>query len=209
MKKHLASACSGLLFIFQAGCSVLGIRTVEEARYKVVSQDGRFQVREYADAVVAETVVDADYEKAQSIAFRRLAGYIFGKNKSKEQIPMTAPVIQEKVSERIAMTAPVLQEKSEQGWRMTFVLPARYTIQSLPEPLDPAVMIRQLKGRKVAVIRYSGSLSETDMKVRTNELKNWLKQKSYEAISEPRLAGYDPPWTLTFLRRNEIQTDIK
>ena len=209
MKNHLASVLSGLLFILQTGCSVLGIRTAEEARYKVVSQDGRFQVREYADAVIAETVVDADYQKAQSIAFRRLAGYIFGKNKSKEQIPMTAPVILEKVSEKIAMTAPVLQEKSEHGWRMTFVLPAKYTIESLPEPLDPDVTIRQLKGRRVAVIRYSGSLSEAAMKARTGELSDWLAQRGYEAISEPGLAGYDPPWTLPFLRRNEIHIDIK
>lgn len=108
MKICLTSALSRLLFILQTGCSALGLRTVEEARYKVVSQDGRFQVREYADAVVAETVVDADYQKAQSIAFRRLAGYIFGNNKSKE--PMTAPVIQEKPSSRKVCPCPAASQ---------------------------------------------------------------------------------------------------
>jgi hypothetical protein len=209
MKNWIGSAVSGLVFVLQAGCSVLGIRTVEEARYKVVLQDGRFQVRQYADAAVAETVVDADYEKAQSIAFRRLAGYIFGKNKSKQQIPMTAPVIQERANEKIAMTAPVLQEKSDRGWQMTFVLPSKYTIASLPEPLDGEVTIREQKGRRAAVLRYSGALSEAAMNVRIKELQDWLKQNGYRAISEPRLAGYDPPWTLAFLRRNEILIDIE
>ena len=209
MKKHLAAILGGITLALEAGCSTFGIRTVEQARYKVLSRDGKFEIRQYADALVAETVVNADYREAQNIAFRRLAGYIFGKNKRREQIPMTAPVIQERASERIAMTAPVLQEKSEHGWRMTFVLPARYTLQTLPEPLDPDVVIRQQSGRRIAVLRYSGSLSEAAMNARAQELARWLVQKGLKAVSEPRLAGYDPPWTLPFLRRNEIHVDIE
>lgn len=209
MKKRLAAILGGITLALEAGCSTFGIRTVEQARYRVLSKEGKFEVRQYPDAIVAETVVDADYRAAQNIAFRRLAGYIFGKNKTRQQIPMTAPVIQEKASERIAMTAPVLQERSQHGWRMMFVLPAEYTLQTLPEPLDPDVFIRQQKGRKVAVLRYSGSLSEAAMNAHVDDLARWLAQKGLKATSEPRLAGYDPPWTLPFLRRNEIHVDIE
>ena len=209
MQTCLGCALIGLLGILATGCTVFGIRTVEEAGYKVILKDGRFQIREYADALVAETVVDADYGKAGSVAFRRLAGYIFGDNKSTAKIPMTAPVIQEKASERIAMTAPVMQEKSGQGWRMTFVLPARYTLGTVPEPLDPKVVIGKETGRRVAVIRYSGWLSEASMETNAGKLKGWIEQKRYKATSPPRLAAYDPPWTAPFLRRNEVHIDVE
>ena len=207
MTAYLGCACVGLLGILASGCSVFGIRTVEEARYKTIVKEGRFQVREYADAVIAETVVDEDYGRAGNVAFRRLAGYIFGNNKSRARIAMTAPVLQQKASEKIPMTAPVLQEKSGQGWRMTFVLPAKYTLQDAPEPSDPKVTIKAEKGRKVAVVRYPGWLSAASMERNAAKLRNWLEQKRYKAISEPRLAAYDPPWTVPFLRRNEVHID--
>jgi hypothetical protein len=122
---------------------------------------------------------------------------------------MTTPVIQEKASERIAMTVPVMQAKSGQGWRMTFVLPAKYTMETAPEPLDTQVAIRKEIGRKVAVIRYSGWLSEASMERNAGALKGWIEQKEYKAASPPRLAAYDPPWTVPFLRRNEVHMDIE
>jgi len=124
MQTYLGCALIGLLGILATGCSVFGIRTFETAGYEVVLRDGRFEIRQYPDALVAETVVEAEYGKAGSVSFRRLAGYIFGGNKSRAQISMTTPVIQEKASERIAMAAPVMQEKSGQGWPPT-ILPGR------------------------------------------------------------------------------------
>jgi len=209
MQMYLACALIGLLGILATGCSVFGIRTFETSGCEVVLKDGRFEIRQYPDALVAETVVDAEYSKAGSVAFRRLAGYIFGGNKSRAQISMTTPVIQQKASERIAMTAPVMQEKSGQGWRMTFVLPAKYTMETVPEPLDTQVVIRTQPGRKVAVIRYSGWLSEASMETNTAKLKGWIEQRWYKAASPPKLAAYDPPWTVPFLRRNEVQIDIE
>jgi hypothetical protein len=209
MQVYLPCALIGFLGILATGCSVFGIRTFETAGYEVILKDGRFEIRQYPDALVAETVVDADYGKAGSVAFRRLAGYIFGGNKSKVQISMTTPVIQEKASERIAMTAPVMQEKSGKGWRMTFVLPAKYTMETVPEPLETQVVIRKQTGRKVAVTRYSGWLSEASMERNAGTLKGWIEQKGYKAASPPRMAAYDPPWTVPFLRRNELHIDIE
>jgi hypothetical protein len=122
---------------------------------------------------------------------------------------MTAPVIQEQEAETLAMTAPVIQQKSGAVWLMAFVLPAEYSVSTAPVPLDPAVIIKEIPGKKVAIIRYSGSLSEQGIEENTEILQNWLTIKGYRAISPSRSAAYDPPWTLPFLRRNEVHIDIE
>lgn len=207
--KQVKTAWAGFLYLASAGCSVVGIRTIEEADHKTLVRDGIFSVRQYSDAVIAETFVETDYRESGSIGFRRLAGYIFGKNKRNEKIAMTAPVVQERTSEKIAMTAPVLQEKSSRGWRMAFVLPSKLTIDTAPEPLDPNVTVRKAKGKKVAVVRYSGRLREARIESNAAKLKQWIEANGYRAISEPRSAGYDPPWTLPLLRRNEVQIEVE
>ena len=123
---------------------------------------------------------------------------------------MTAPVMQEpRAGEKISMTAPVLQEEDGAGWRMSFVMPAKYTMDTIPKPIDPMVVLREVQGRKVAAIRYKGLLSEENIKEKTKELEGWLEKNGYRALSKFRSAGYDPPWTIPFLRRNEVQADIE
>ena len=209
MVRHLQRSWPALLCLASTGCSIFGIRTGEEARYETVVSDGGFSVRQYADCTIAETFVDASYRESGSIAFRRLAGYIFGKNERQQKIAMTTPVIQEPRSEKIAMTAPVVQEEVDVGWRMAFVLPAGSTSETAPKPRDPKVIVRDVKSRKVAVVRYSGSLSDARADANAERLKQWLIGRGYEATSKPRSAAYDPPWTIPFLRRNEIHMDIK
>jgi len=195
--------------ILNAGCTVVGIRAVEEARYDVVVSEGDFEVRDYKGAVIAETVVNEEYEDAGGTGFRRLAGYIFGKNRKKTKIAMTAPVIQEHIGENIAMTAPVVREGTEKGWRMAFVMPAEYSLETLPEPLDPNVVLKKVPARRVATLRYRGSLTEISIETHTDRLMEWLKKKSLKAVSPPRSAGYDPPWTVPMLRRNEVHVEVE
>jgi len=204
--KYVLIALLGILLL--TGCSVFGIRTTEEPAYRILVEDDEFQVREYADYIVAETVVLGDYKQGTSAGFRRLADYIFGNNRAKQDIKMTAPVLQEKESEKIAMTAPVLQEKSGDSWRMSFVMPVEYTLETLPQPLDTLIKIRTIKGKKVAVTLFSGLLSEHKIQENAKKLMAWVDAKGYQALSSPRSAGYDPPWTIPFLRRNEVHIDI-
>ncbi|MBV5319689.1 MAG: heme-binding protein [Chlorobium phaeobacteroides] len=192
-----------------AGCSVVGKRSADEPSFTLQKKDGVFEVRHYGRTVYAETVVDGAYAKTSGVAFSRLAGYIFGKNRAKQKIPMTAPVLQEPVSLKIPMTAPVLQEKKGDGWLMSFVMPDGSRLETLPEPLDPAVKLREAEGRSVAVIGYAGLHSEKNIRKYAGLLKEWIGKKGYRAISEPRAASYDPPWTIPFLRRNEVQIDVE
>ena len=206
MKQLAALALIGPLL---ASCTVFGIRSAEEAPHEVLAEDGNIQIRRYRAAIVAETVVDGNYDETGSTAFNRLGGYIFGKNKKRQKIAMTTPVVREETSEKIAMTVPVLQERSGRTWTMTFVMPAEYTLETLPEPLDPDVILREQPPRTVATIRYSGSLSEERIDAKAAELRAWLKENGYKAVSSSRSAGYDPPWTLAFLRRNEVHIDVE
>ncbi len=192
-----------------AGCSVLGKRTANEPPYKVLSQDGEIEIRQYGEMIVAETVVEGSYGQTSGAAFSRLAGYIFGKNRAKQKLAMTAPVLQEPVSEKISMTAPVIQEKKGNAWVMSFVMPEGYRLETLPVPLDDAVKLRMLPGKKVGVIRYSGLHSEHNLRNFAEKLTGWLEKNGNRVLSGARSASYDPPWTLPFLRRNEVHIDIE
>jgi len=197
-----------LVTVFLTGCTVFGIRTSEEPAYRVIHKQGRFQVRQYSELIIAETEVEAEFDESGSIAFRRLAGYIFGKNRKKEKISMTTPVVREPESEKIAMTAPVTREKGGNTWVWSFVMPEKYTLETLPVPLDSRIVIRTVPAKRIALIRFSGRVSEKKFREKSAELFNWLESSGYTAVSAPKLAGYDPPWTIPFLRRNEVQVEV-
>lgn len=202
LKQMLAS-------LFLAGCSMVGVRNSPEAAYTILVKEEDIEIRQYEPMLIAETLIEADYANSGSIGFNRLAGYIFGNNRQQEKIAMTAPVYRESQGEKIAMTAPVLQQKVSDQWLMAFVMPPQYSLNNLPEPLDPLINIKLVAAKKVAVIRYSGSLSEEIIKEKAHQLNAWLLQKSYKILSTARSAAYDPPWTIPALRRNEVHIDIE
>ena len=187
----------------------MGIRNTPEPEYQVLLRDGEFEIRSYPPLLVAESLVASDYSEAGSIGFKRLAGYIFGGNTRREKMAMTTPVFREADGEDIAMTAPVLQQTDGRQWLMSFVMPTGYSLETLPIPLDADVVLKQLPAKKVAVLQYSGSLSEDVIFDNSQTLLDWLKQRSLKPISSTRSAAYDPPWTLPMLRRNEIHVDIE
>ncbi len=207
------SLLAGLIILLQSGCSLVGIRTTEEPNYAVLKQEDRFEVRQYEALVVAETLVDENFDDAGNIAFRRLFGYISGDNAAASEIAMTAPVMaldeNRAGGEKISMTAPVTGEETALGWRFAFVLPSEYTLAKAPLPTSPEVSLAQVPARKVAVVRYSGSWNEQAYAENLELLRQWMQQNRLQADSLPRVAGYDPPWTLPFLRRNEVMIDLK
>lgn len=182
---------------------------IEQPRYTVLRTDDRFELRRYQPCIVAETVVeDAELETGITIGFRRLAGFIFGGNSAKESIPMTAPVTTAR-SEKIAMTAPVETQRRAEGMVMTFMMPSRYTLETLPEPVDPSVSIRRVPGRTMAAIKFSGSWSRERFEEHTEELLTWLRERNLVVIGTPVVARYDAPWTPGFMRRNEVLVEIR
>lgn len=183
----------------------------EEPIFVLESKAAHYEIRKYAATLVAETQIDAKFDEAGNKAFRILANYIFGDNKSKTKIAMTAPVTQQSeqtVSEKIAMTAPVNQIKNENGFLIQFTMPEKFTMATLPVPNDPRVKIREIPARRVAVYKYSGGWSESRYKTKLANLRAELQKDGLQTVGEPVFARYNPPFQLWFLRRNEIWLNL-
>ena len=176
----------------------------EEAPYTVIKTDDIFELREYAPQVLAEIIVEGDLEGAGNKAFRPLFRYISGDNKSRGKIAMTAPVSQEPTGEKISMTAPVSQQSVQGKWAVSFMMPASYTMESLPTPDDPNIKLRQVPVRRVAAVWYSGFWSEEKYLLHKEKLEKWIKDNRFTVTGDPVWARYNPPFTLWFMRRNEI-----
>jgi hypothetical protein len=177
---------------------------LEEAPYTLIAKSGRFELRQYQPTIVASTIVEGDFEKVGNEGFRRLADYINGNNRSRQSIAMTAPVGQQSGSEKIAMTAPVSQQQSAGHWRITFLMPAEYSLETLPEPLDERISVQQVPGRRMAAVRYSGTWSRSRYERNLSLLLGWLEEQQIKPVGDPVWARYDPPFMPWFLRRNEV-----
>ena len=201
-----------------AGFALLGVSSIlvvksamaiEKAKYTVLEKEDGFEIRQYDPQIVAETYVEGDLEDVGNEGFRRLYGYISGENTKKQSISMTAPVVQEPDSEKIAMTAPVGQEKKDNRWRITFLMPAEYTMETLPEPTDTRVKLVLDPGRLMVAIRYSGTWSEESYEKNKDLLEDYIQKRGLVKAGEPVWARYDPPFMPWFLRRNEVLIPVE
>jgi len=185
--------------------------SLEQPDYSVVHRDGDIEYRQYEPYLVSETVIEnvADYKAAGNEGFRRLFRYIAGGNQSSAKIAMTAPVSQAPTSEKIAMTVPVQQTGSAAaGWRVAFMLPTRYTLETAPVPTDRRIRVREVPGRIMAVLRYSGRWTERNFSAKRSELMAALEAESVLPLGDIQTALYDPPYKPPFLRRNEVQVEV-
>ncbi|PWQ93370.1 SOUL family heme-binding protein [Leucothrix arctica] len=196
----------GLISILYTGASMAAI---EGPAFTLIEKSGAFELREYEPKIIAEVEVSGTMKQASNKGFKMIAGYIFGGNTSQqgaaEKISMTAPVTMKTgVSEKISMTAPVTMQQSDSQWRMNFVMPSKYTMETLPTPNNAAVTLREIPKQKYAVIRFSGLARAPKVAYMTTTLENWLKTKNITPTGKPELSRYDPPWTLPLFRRNEV-----
>jgi hypothetical protein len=224
-----------LTCLLLTSCAAIeAVANIEEPPYKVVRQDGDFEVREYGTMIVAEALVPGSLDDASGRGFRLLADYIFGNNIAaapgtskgqNEKIAMTAPVMMtpsdasgsgKAASEKIAMTAPVTMASENlpsgnaggNNWRMHFVMPSQYTMATLPKPVNPAVKLRELPARRVAVIRFSGFSGDAKVAEKTADLKAWVTRSGLKSNDAPQLARYNAPWTPPPFRRNEVMVAL-
>jgi len=182
------------------GCCSLSILfgrdaiAIEETKFEVIESEGNFELRQYSAHIVAETLVEGDFSEVGNEAFRRLAGYINGQNRGKQTIPMTAPVNQERAGEK---------------WRFTFLMPAEYNLETLPEPLDSRVEPRRVPERLMAALKYSGTWSRSRYEERKEQLMEWISRRGLKQIGESVFARYNPPFLPWFLRRNEVLIPVE
>ena len=180
---------------------------VEKPDYKVIQSEQNIEIRQYEPMIIAEVEVDGKREDAIRDGFRLLADYIFGNNTVQQVISMTAPV-QQKENQKIAMTAPVQQQSMGKSWRMSFVMPSKYTLASLPVPNNNHVRLKEILTKKFVVIEFSGTNSNENVTEHENQLMNYIEANQINIIGSPKYAFYNAPWTLPFLRRNEVMIEI-
>jgi hypothetical protein len=192
------------------------VMATEEPKFTIIEKSEPFELRTYAPQLVAEVKVEGDLDTASSQGFRLIAAFIFGQNQVSEKISMTVPVgIETAQSTKIAMTVPVGIEASKDSakgvnqWVFSFVMPSEYTMATLPKPLNPLVTIRELPAQRRAAITFSGFYNEAKVLEKTKALEEWIKSKQWQAIGSPQFARYNPPWSIPFMRRNEILITVR
>jgi hypothetical protein len=188
----------------------------EEPKFSIIEKSEPFELRAYAPQLIAEVKVEGDLDTASSQGFRLIAAFIFGQNQVSEKISMTVPVgIETAQSTKIAMTVPVGIEASKDSakginqWVFSFVMPSEYTMATLPKPLNPLVTIRELPAQKRAAITFSGFYNDAKVLEKTKALEEWVKSKQWQTIGSPQFARYNPPWSIPFMRRNEILITVR
>ena len=184
------------------------LMAIEIPEYRVIEQAGAYELREYSAYLIAETEVESGFMNAGNIAFGRLFRYISGANASRTEISMTAPVEQSTQGrgEKIAMTAPVEQASVDGVYRVGFIVPRKFTRDTVPQPVDPRVSIREVQPRSVAVWRYSGRWTEENFREHERDLRALLARKGLQAApgDSAIIARYDAPFMPWFMRRNEV-----
>jgi hypothetical protein len=210
MKPNLDLRGAGIFFcvgaLILAGSSVMA---VEKAKYEVVESDGDFELRQYGKQIVAETILEGEFDEVGNEGFRILVAYIKGNNRKSQSISMTAPVSQEALSEKIPMTAPVTQERKGKNWRITFLMPSNYTLKTLPEPLDERVKLKETQSRLMAALKYSGTWSRQRYEEKEALLIKMIKERGLIQTGVPVWARYNPPFMPWFLRRNEVLIPVE
>jgi len=204
MQVWLPTAIALSLFLIGAPLAM----ATEEPSYRVTLQAEPFEIRQYSPLIVAQVEVPGDLSEASSAGFRLIANYIFGNNIAVRDggVNMAEPI-----PEKIAMTVPVIAEgKGDQKtWLIQFVMPKQYTLETLPKPNNPLVKLIPIGAQKLAVIRFTGFVSDEKVQEKTAELMAWIQSKNALPLGNSRLARYNPPWSIPWMRRNEILIPIE
>lgn len=189
MKKSLSLLSAFLGVLMLSACSVFGYNGVETAPYQVLEKEGALELRHYDRLVLVTTPMEKGMEDMND-PFYRLFGYISGKNKNAQKIPMTAPVF--------------MDPDDQKTETMSFVLPKDFTKEHAPVPQDPKVRLEEITDYTAAVITFSGFLNPDTISRQKIVLEQWLDRKGFKTTGPAKAAGYNPPYTIPFLRRNEV-----
>ncbi len=204
-------------------------RSIEVSKYSLLGQKNNYEIRQYPAYLAAQTEIMGNYNQASNQGFRILADYIFGNNLKKanlgmanplaanrllypEPIEMTAPVsIVKKENEKISMTAPVIQTSTtdDKVRVISFIMPSKYTLDTLPVPNSPKVKIVAVPEKKRAVLKFSWYATASRVEQKKQELLDYLKKDGVVIISGPEIARYNAPFSAPWMNRNEVLAEVK
>ena len=165
---------------------------VEQPDFKTAVTDGAFEIRQYGSMIAAEAEVKGERQAAIGDGFRLIAAYIFGNNAPGAKIEMTTPV-QQQSQQSIAMTAPVTRQGAAGLWKVSFIMPKKWTMETLPAPNDALVTLQPIPAKRFAVVRFSGRGTDETVDEKTLQLRRFVDAQHLATTGEPVLALYNPP----------------
>ena len=209
MKKKIFVAILLIVVVLVFGAAMIGpiMSNVEVPAYKILKKEQNIEIRQYPPLIIAEVKTAGSRQDAIGDGFRILADFIFGNNEGEKQLSMNGPITQQE-GIKIAMTAPVQQEQTDAEWAISFIMPSKFSIDTIPNPINDRIKIIQIPSKRYAVITFSGRSTEANLTKHTNKLEIYMNESSYSKVGNAKYAFYNPPWTLPFLRRNEVQFEI-
>ncbi len=209
MKKKIFVTTILLLSVLAVGAAMIGpiMSNVEVPAYKILKKEQNIEIRQYPPLIIAEVKTAGSRQASISDGFRILADFIFGNNEGEKRLSINGPITQQE-GIKIAMTAPVQQEKTDAEWAISFIMPSKFSIDTIPNPINDRIKIIQMPSKRYAVITFSGRSTEANLTKHTNELEIYMNGSSYSKVGNAKYAFYNPPWTLPFLRRNEVQFEL-
>jgi DNA gyrase inhibitor GyrI len=178
-----------------SGGSVLAY---EEPQYTVVTTYDDFELRQYEPYVVAEIRTTGDFDEIGNQAFRKLFRFISEDDRPQGKISMTVPVIQQ----------PLPEESDQKSYRFAFVMPAAYKLEDLPKPDDATIEIKNIPARLLVARRYSGTWSQERYRKNEKILTEATIKAGLTPVGKPIFARYNAPFSLWFLRRNEVLIEV-
>ena len=193
MESNALKVVNVFFYIFVSFFFSCQVMAIEEPKFKILVDEGELEIRSYDEYLVAETAVEGSFDTASRKGFRRVAGYIFGENKNSIG-----------QSEKIQMTAPVTVKPDNEGWVLHFVMPSNYDMSQLPVPNNSSILLKKIEAHLAAVVTFSGFTTDAKIQDKTEELKVWLEKKEFKIAGPQQIARYNDPFTLPWLRRNEI-----
>jgi DNA gyrase inhibitor GyrI len=202
----MMSAIIGIVLIGVAAVGPI-MSDVETPDYRVVKSEKNIEIRQYETMIIAKVRMDGERKDAIGEGFRLLADYIFGNNSVEQNITLTTPVQQQ--STKIKMTAPVQQQSAGGSWQVSFVMPSEYSMRTLPKPGNERVILKEIPANQFVVITFSGMNSDANLKEHEDKLMQYIKANDISLVSSPKYAFYNPPWTLPFMRRNEVMIELE
>jgi hypothetical protein len=191
----------GVVAAFSIGLWVYIVNNVEQPRYTSILRDGPLEIRDYPPLVVAEVITRGDRKSSVNAGFRPLAGYIFAKERGGESISMTAPVTQ-------TPTDANANANTSDTWRVRFIMPSKYTLETLPKPAGANVSLQTLPAMRRAAVQFSGVATDDLIATKEADLRAWLASKKMASVGAPHYAYYNDPFTPGPLRRNEVMLDL-
>ena len=167
--------------------------SLETLNYRLLTKIDDVEIRFYSEHLLATVKVESGFNRAGYSAFRDLFDYISGNNREKQ---------------KIAMTTPVIQRPTKKGWAVSFVMPELLLAQGMPEPQSNQVIQEKIKSRLMAAVQYSGSWRESKFLKHKEFLVKTIKKTDYRICGPILWARYNPPFSLPFMRRNEVIAQV-